>query len=63
MDLGIKDFIVDSNGNRYENKHFYKNQEKKLNKLQRQLSKKQKGSNNRNKIRIKLAKVHEKIKN
>lgn len=63
LDLGIKDFIVDSNGNRYENKHFYKNQEKKLNKLQRQLSKKQKGSNNRNKIRIKLAKVHEKIKN
>ena len=63
LDLGIKDFIVDSNGNRYENKHFYKNKEQKLKKLQRQLSKKQKGSNNRNKIRIKLAKVHEKIKN
>ena len=63
LDLGIKDFIVDSNGNRYENKHFYKNQEKKLKKLQRQLSKKQKGSNNRNKLRIKLSKVHEKIKN
>ena len=40
MDLGIKDFIVDSNGNRYENKHFYKNQEKKLKKLQKQFSKK-----------------------
>ena len=63
LDLGIKDFIVDSNGNRYENKHFYKNQEKKLKKLQRQLNKKQKGSNNRNKLRIKLSKVHEKIKN
>ena len=63
LDLGIKDFIVDSNGNRYENKHFYKNKEQKLNKLQRQLSKKQKGSNNRNKLKIKLAKVHEKIKN
>ena len=63
LDLGIKDFIVDSNGNRYENKHFYKNQEQKLKKLQRQLSKKQKGSNNRNKLRIKLSKVHEKIKN
>ena len=63
LDLGIKDFIVDSNGNRYENKHFYKNQEKKLKKLQRQLSKKQKGSNNRNKLKIKLAKVHEKISN
>ena len=63
LDLGIKDFIVDSNRNRYENKHFYKNQEKKLKKLQRQLSKKQKGSNNRNKLKIKLTKVHEKISN
>lgn len=63
LDLGIKDFIVDSNRNRYENKHFYKNQEKKLKKLQQQLSKKQKGSNNRNKLKIKLAKVHEKISN
>ena len=63
LDLGIKDFIVDSNGNRYENKHFYKNQEKKLKKLQKQFSRKQKGSNNRNKLRIKLSKVHEKIKN
>lgn len=63
LDLGIKDFIVDSNGNRYENKHFYKNQEKKLKKLQKQLNKKQSGSNNRNKTRIKLAKVHEKIRN
>ena len=63
LDLGIKDFIVDSNENRYENKHFYKNQEKKLKKLQKQLNKKQSGSNNRNKTRIKLAKIHEKIKN
>lgn len=63
LDLGIKDFIVDSNRNRYENRHFYKNQEKKLKKLQHQLSKKQKGSNNRNKLKIKLAKVHEKISN
>lgn len=62
LDLGIKDFIVDSNGNRYENKHFYKNQETKLKKLQRQLSKKQKESNNRNKVRIKLSKIYEKIK-
>ena len=63
LDLGIKDFIVDSNRNRYENKHFYKNQENKLKKLNKQLSKKQKGSNNRNKLKIKLTKVHEKIRN
>ena len=63
LDLGIKDFIVASNGNRYENKHFYKNQEKKLKKLQKQFSKKQKGSKNRNKVRIKLANIYEKITN
>ena len=63
LDLGIKDFIVDSNENRYENKHFYKKQEKRLKNLQKQLNKKQNGSNNRNKLRIKLAKVHEKIRN
>lgn len=63
LDLGIKDFIVDSNGNQYKNKHFYKNKERKLKKLNKQLSRKQKGSNNRNKLRIKLAKVYEKIKN
>ncbi len=63
LDLGIKDFIVDSNGNQYKNKHFYKNKERKLKKLNKQLSRKQNGSNNRNKLRIKLAKVYEKIKN
>ena len=63
LDLGIKDFIVDSNKNRYENKHFYKIQERKIKKLNKQLSKKSKGSNNGNKLRIKLSKVHEKIKN
>ena len=63
LDLGIKDFCVDSNGNRYENKHFYKNSEKRLKFLQKCLSRKQKGSKNKNKARIKLAKLHEKITN
>ena len=63
LDLGIKDFIVDSNGNRFENKHFYKNNEKKLKFLQKSLSRKQKGSKNRNKARLKLSKLHEKISN
>lgn len=63
LDLGIKDFIVDSNGNRFENKHFYKNKEKKIKFLQKSLSRKQKGSNNRNKVRIKIAKLSEKIAN
>ena len=63
LDLGIKDFCVDSNGNRYENTHFYKNSEKRIKFLSKQLSRKQKGSKNKNKARIKLAKLHEKITN
>lgn len=63
LDLGIKDFIVDSNGNRFENKHFYKNKEKRIKFLNKCLSRKQKDSKNRNKTRIKLAKLHEKISN
>ena len=63
IDLGVKDFVITSDGEVFENKHFYKSQERKIAKLQRQMSKKQKGSNNRNKVRIKLAKAFEKLKN
>lgn len=63
IDLGVKDFVITSDGEVFENKHFLKSEEIKLKKLQRQLSKKQKGSNNRNKQRIRLAKVHECISN
>lgn len=63
IDLGVKDFVITSDGEVFENKHFYKSQEQKIAKLQRQLSKKQKGSNNRNKARIKLAKAFEKLNN
>lgn len=63
LDLGIKDFCVDSNNIHYENKHFYKNSEKRLKFLQKCLNRKQKGSKNRNKTRIQLAKLYEKITN
>lgn len=63
IDLGVKNFIITSNGEVFENKHFYKSQEQKIAKLQHQLSKKQKGSTNRNKARIKLAKAFEKLNN
>ena len=63
IDLGVKNFVITSNGEVFENKHFYKLQEQKIAKLQRQLSKKQKGSNNMNKARIKLAKTFEKLNN
>ena len=63
IDLGIKDFVITSDGDVFENKHFFKKQENKIVKLQRQLSRKIKGSNNRNKQRIKLAKAFERLTN
>lgn len=63
IDLGIKSFIVDSKGNEYENIKIKRNNQKKLAKLNRILSKKQKGSKNKEKARIKLAKFHEKLNN
>lgn len=63
IDLGVKDFVITSDGEVFENKHFFKTQEKKIAKLQRQLSRKRKGSNNRNKQRIKIAKAFEHLTN
>lgn len=63
FDLGIKEFLIDSNGNHIENpKTLYKYQ-KQLTKLQRQLCKMQRGSNNYKKQTKKIAKLHEKIAN
>lgn len=63
IDLGLKDFIVTSEGNRYQNYRFYKKYEKELKKQQKNLSRKQKDSKRRNKQRIKVARIHEKITN
>jgi putative transposase len=63
IDLGIKDFVITSEGAVFENPHFKKSEYKKIKKLQRQLSKKVKGSNNRNKARKKLAKTYKTITN
>ena len=63
IDLGIKDFAITSNGEKFENPKFLMKSEKRLKMLQRRLSKKQKGSRNREKVRIKLASQHEKVAN
>ena len=63
IDLGLKNLLITSDGQKFENIHALRRQEKGLAKLQRQLSRKQKGSKNWNKVRIKLAKKHEKIAN
>jgi putative transposase len=63
IDLGVKDFVITSNGEVFENKHFYKKYEKHIIKLQRQLSKKRKGSNNFHKQCKRIARAFERITN
>lgn len=63
LDLGIKDFAVTSDGQVIENFHFKKNEESRLKRLQRQISKKIVGSKNREKARLRFAKLNEKIRN
>ena len=63
IDLGIKDFVICSDGKTFENLKITRNNEEKLARLNRQLSKKTNGSKNKNKCRKKLAKFHEKLTN
>ena len=63
LDLGIKDLIIDSNAKKYKNHKYLTKSQTKLAREQRKLSKMVKGSNNRNKQRIKVAILHKKIKN
>jgi putative transposase len=63
IDLGIKDFVVTSEGIRFENNHYLKKYEKKLAKAQRHLSRKKIGSNGRRRQRLKVSEIHEKIAN
>ena len=63
IDLGLTHFITTSDAIKYENHKFLNKSLKKLKKYQKSLSKKVKGSANRNKQRIKVAKIYEKITN
>ena len=63
LDLGVKDLIIDSNGNKYKNHKYLTKSQVKLAKEQRKLSKMVKGSSNRNKQRIKVARLHKHIQN
>lgn len=63
IDLGIKDLLITSDGEKKNNIRTTKKYEKKLSKEQRRLAHKQKGSSNWNKQRIKVARLHEKISN
>ena len=63
IDLGIVDFAIFSDETKIENPRFYEKSEKKLAKLQRELSRKTIGSNRWNKARIKIAKLQKHISN
>ena len=63
IDLGIKDLVIDSNGNKYQNPKYLNKIEKKIKHLNRLYSKKTKDSKNQEKARLKLAAAHEKLSN
>ena len=63
IDLGIKEFCITSDGKMILNPKYLKKSLDKLAKLQRELSRKSKGSSNRNKARIKVARLQEHIAN
>lgn len=63
VDVGIKDFAVLSTGEKIENPKYLKSSLKRLKVLQKRVSRKVKGSKNREKAKQKLAKLHEKVTN
>jgi len=63
IDVGLKHFLTDSEGRQFENPRFYERTVHKIRRRHCQLSRKQKGSMNRKKAQIQLAKVYEKLVN
>ena len=63
IDLGIKDFLITSDGDKVDNPKYLKQHLFRLKKSQSKASKKTKGSNNRRKANLRVAKIHERIHN
>ena len=63
IDLGLKDFCIDSNGNKTTNQKFLRQSEQRLKINQRRLSKKKKGSKKYQEQKLKVARIHERIAN
>ena len=61
IDLGLTDFAVTSSGSKFKSPKSLANNLAKLALLQKRLSNKKKGSSNRNKARLKVAKLHARI--
>lgn len=63
IDVGLSEFYTDSNGKVIANPRTYIKAQKQLARAQRQLSRKTKGSKNREKQRLKVARCHERVTN
>lgn len=63
LDMGLKSFAITSDGMEYPNHKFLTKSQKKLARLQRQLSRKSKGSKRREKARVKVARLQEHVAN
>jgi putative transposase len=63
IDLGLKDFVITSDGYKFKNNRYTKRYQTKLKKAQQHLSRKKKGSNRYQKQKLKVAKLHKKITN
>lgn len=63
IDLGVKDFVITSDGEKFENKDFLKSTQRQLRVEQRSLARKVKGSNKHNKQKLVVSLLHEKVRN
>lgn len=63
IDVGVRYFLTDSEGRKIENPRFYERTLRRIRGLHKNLSRKKKGSKNREKARIKLARAYEKLNN
>ncbi len=61
VDVGLESYAVLSDGTRIENPKYYRKEEKRLARLQRRVSRKNRGSHNQVKAEAKVARLHEKI--
>jgi len=63
IDVGIKSFLVDSEGNKVDNPAYFRVAQAELMRRQRTLCRRMKGSHRRRKARLLVARSHEKVKN
>jgi len=63
IDVGLLTFAALADGTKIDNPKYFRKSEKKLARLQRRLSRKKKGSNNRKKAKVKVTRLHDKIAN